>query len=328
MVESEAPGDVNPRGNPLRGEEFMKLQNPWFKLKGMLNAEDAKAVAGLEAVCTEFDGTAFKLELDYKLGAAAQGRPEDVALHIDEFMAYEGDRLVGYLGVNCFGGPGTPPEAMGMVHPDYRKQGIFRALHSLAVSEWRRRGVKTALLLSDGRSSSGKEFVKTTGAIYHHAEYEMYLRDEAAFAGWPEGGVVFRKATNLDAGEVARQNAIYFGEELGSGEGEESEMLLPEVEEQRGMTVYLAESDGVVVGKVHLQLIGGLGGIFGLGVLPEHRGKGLGRAILLEGVRRLRAAGAKEVMLQVATENKNALHLYESCGFKTTSTMEYFELTL
>ena len=328
MVESEAPGDVNPRGNPLRGEEFMKLQNPWFKLKGMLNAEDAKAVAGLEAVCTEFDGTAFKLELDYKLGAAAQGRPEDVALHIDEFMAYEGDRLVGYLGVNCFGGRGTPPEAMGMVHPDYRKQGIFRALHSLAVSEWRRRGVKTALLLSDGRSSSGKEFVKTTGAIYHHAEYEMYLRDEAAFAGWPEGGVVFRKATNLDAGEVARQNAIYFGEELGSGEGEEKELLLPEVEEQRGMTVYLAESDGVVVGKVHLQLIGGLGGIFGLGVLPEHRGKGLGRAILLEGVRRLRVAGAKEVMLQVATENKNALQLYESCGFKTTSTMEYFELTI
>ncbi len=306
----------------------MKLSYPWFKLKGILDAEDAKAIAGLEAACAEADGTAFKLELDYKLGAAAQGRPENKTWNLDEFMAYDGDRLVGYLGVNCFGGAGMPPEAMGMVHPDYRRQGIFRALHNLALSEWRRRGVKCALLLSDGRSASGQEFVKKTGALYHHAEYEMYLQNEAAFAAWPEGGVAFRKAMNADAGEVARQNAIYFGDELGSGEETESEPLLPEVEEQRGMTIFLAEAGGEIVGKTHLQLIGSLGGIFGLGVLPEQRGKGLGRAILLESARRLRAAGAGEVMLQVATENKNALRLYESCGFETTSTMEYFELTL
>jgi ribosomal protein S18 acetylase RimI-like enzyme len=216
---------------------------------------------------------------------------------------------------------------MGMVHPDCRGQGVFRALHNLAVSEWRRRGVKAALLLSDGRSASGQAFVKATGAAYHHAEYEMYLRNEAAFAAWPEGSIAFRKALNADAGEVARQNAIYFGEELGEQDGER-ETLLPEVEEQRGVTTYLAEAGGAVVGKTHLQLINGLGGIFGLGVLPEWRGKGLGREILLESVRRLRAAGAREVMLQVATENKNALRLYESCGFETTSTMEYFELAL
>lgn len=305
----------------------MKQSHPWFKLKGMLDAEDAKAIAGLEAVCVEADGTAFKLELDYKLGAAAQGRPHGEDWNIDEFMAYDGDRLVGYLGVNCFGGAGMPPEAMGMVHPDYRRLGIFRALHNLALSEWRRRGVNAVLLLSDGQCASGQAFVKTTGAAYHHAEYEMYLRNEAAFAAWPEGGVDFRKATNADAGEVARQNAIYFGDEPGSGDETDSEPLLPEVEEQRGMTIYLAEAGGVAVGKVHLQLLNGLGGIFGLVVLPEQRGKGLGRAILLESVRRLWAAGAKEVMLQVATENENALHLYESCGFETTSTMEYFELT-
>lgn len=289
----------------------MKQSYPWFKLKGMLDAEDAKAIATLEAACVEADGTAFKLELDYKLGAAAQGRPEGEAWNLDEFMAYDGDRLVGYLGVNCFGGAGMPPEAMGMVHPDCRGQGVFRALYHLAISEWRRRGVKAALLLSDGRSASGQAFVKKTGAAHHHAEYEMYLLNEAAFAAWPEGGVAFRKATNADAGEVARQNAIYFGDEPGSGEETESEPLLPEVEEQRGMTIYLAEAGGAVVGKVHLQLLNGLGGIFGLGVLPEQRGKGLGRAMLLEGVRRLRAAGAKEVMLQVATENNNALRLYE-----------------
>ena len=303
----------------------MKLQNPWFKLKGMPDPEDAKRIADLEAMCAEFGGTAFKLDLDYKMNAAAQGMPEGGEWDINEFMAFDGDRLIGYLGVSCFGSAGMPPEAMGMVHPDCRRQGVFRVLHQMAASEWRRRGIKSALLLCDERSPSGQEYIKTSGAARHHAEYEMYLRNEAAFEAWPEGGVALRKATNSDAVEVARQNAIYFGEEAGSGE---SEPLLPEAEEQRGMTIYLAEAGGAVVGKAHLQLINGLGGIFGLGVLPEWRGKGLGRGILLESVRHLRAAGAEEVMLQVATDNRNALRLYESCGFETTSTMEYFELAL
>jgi len=178
------------------------------------------------------------------VGASAQGRPEGELWNLKEFMACEGDRLVGYLGVNCFGGAGMPPEAMGMVHPDCRRRGVFRALYDLAVSEWRRRGVKSALLLSDGRSRSGLGFIETTGAARHHAEYGMYLRDERAFAAWPEGSVAFRKATNADAGEVARQNAIYFGDEPGSGDETGSEPLLPEVEEQRGMTISLAAAGG------------------------------------------------------------------------------------
>jgi len=303
----------------------MKPRNPWFKLKGMPDAEDARAIAGLEAACAEADGVAFKLELDYKLAAAAQGVPEGETWNLNEFMAYEGSRLIGYLGACCFGGAGMPPEATGMVHPDYRRQGVFRALYNLALSEWRRRGVKCALLLCDGKSASGQEFIKATGAARHHAEYEMYLRNEAAFAAWPESPIRFRKATNSDAAEVARQNAIYFGEEMGGVDGE-GVQILPEAEEQRGMTIYLAETDGRTIGKIHLQRINGLGGIYGLGVLPEFRGKGLGRAILLEGIRRLKAAGAAEVMLQVATGNEGALRLYESCGFQTTSTMDYFAL--
>ena len=70
----------------------------------------------------------------------------------------------------------------------------------------------------------------------------------------------------------------------------------------------------------------GTGGIYGLGVLPEFRGKGFGRAILTFGVEKLKDANATEVMLQVAAENGTALNLYKSCGFQETSVMDYFEL--
>ena len=101
---------------------------------------------------------------------------------------------------------------------------------------------------------------------------------------------------------------------------------MPEEEEKRGMTIYLAELDQQVIGKVHLQLTADLGAIYGLGVLPEFRGKGYGRAILLMAIERLQEASAGEIMLQVEAENANALNLYKSCGFKETSTMDYYEL--
>jgi len=171
----------------------------------------------------------------------------------------------------------------------------------------------------------------------------MYLRKgEAVHRNNPLQGISFRKAVNADAYEVARQNAIYFGEEGSAGHASdvgdglpkmenaasEEGLLMPEEEEKKGMTIYFAVHGEQVISKVHLQLIDGLGGIYGLGVLPEYRGKGFGRAILLGAVARLKEMQANEIMLQVATENANALHLYESCGFETTSNMDYYEMVL
>ena len=54
-----------------------------------------------------------------------------------------------------------------------------------------------------------------------------------------------------------------------------------------------------------------------LGILPGHRGRGLGRALLLEGMHRLRQQGCTHLMLDVDGDNPTgALHLYESLGFR------------
>ncbi|ABR50794.1 GCN5-related N-acetyltransferase [Alkaliphilus metalliredigens QYMF] len=103
-------------------------------------------------------------------------------------------------------------------------------------------------------------------------------------------------------------------------------LILPEEEEKRGMTIYLAEKDQQIIGKVNLQLSTKIGGIYGLGVLPEYRGKGFGRAILMMAIEKLKEANAGEVMLQVAAENANALNFYKSCGFMETSIMDYYKI--
>jgi mycothiol synthase len=52
------------------------------------------------------------------------------------------------------------------------------------------------------------------------------------------------------------------------------------------------------------------------GVASEARGQGLGRVILLEGLRRARRAGALEVVLAVDVRNIPALKLYQELGFR------------
>ena len=93
------------------------------------------------------------------------------------------------------------------------------------------------------------------------------------------------------------------------------------------MEIFLAEWNQVIIGKVHIERQNGVGGIYGLGVLPEYRGQGFGREILMKAVKELREKQAQQILLQVAVKNKKALSLYQSCGFKETSTMDYFKLT-
>ncbi len=65
-----------------------------------------------------------------------------------------------------------------------------------------------------------------------------------------------------------------------------------------------------------------------LGVLRSHRGRGVARALLIESMRRFRAAGMQAAALNVDTANPTgALGLYEGLGYRRTSTMCVHQLT-
>jgi ribosomal protein S18 acetylase RimI-like enzyme len=56
-------------------------------------------------------------------------------------------------------------------------------------------------------------------------------------------------------------------------------------------------------------------GDLGMGVLPSHRGCGLGRRMLDECIHAAHARGIARVELEVRTDNRRALELYRGCGF-------------
>jgi ribosomal protein S18 acetylase RimI-like enzyme len=81
--------------------------------------------------------------------------------------------------------------------------------------------------------------------------------------------------------------------------------------------------DGEPVGLVLLGVRGARGWVGGLGVVPEARRSGLGRA-LMESVL---AAAPPDVSLEVIEQNEPALRLYDALGFRQTRVLEIWSLT-
>lgn len=64
-----------------------------------------------------------------------------------------------------------------------------------------------------------------------------------------------------------------------------------------------------------------LGAIQNVGITPDARGLGLGRALVLKALHGFRAAGMRRVYLEVTAENTAAVQLYRSVGFRIIRTM-------
>jgi mycothiol synthase len=65
----------------------------------------------------------------------------------------------------------------------------------------------------------------------------------------------------------------------------------------------------------------GLGAIQNLGVTPGHRGRGVGRALLLQALHGFRRAGLGRAFLEVTAQNEGAIRLYRSLGFRCRKTL-------
>jgi ribosomal protein S18 acetylase RimI-like enzyme len=61
-----------------------------------------------------------------------------------------------------------------------------------------------------------------------------------------------------------------------------------------------------------------VGAIQNVGILPEHRGKGLGTLLLWHSLSGFKAAGIERVFLEVTAQNSGACRLYERLGFRRT----------
>ena len=80
----------------------------------------------------------------------------------------------------------------------------------------------------------------------------------------------------------------------------------------------LAILDGEAVGAILMGLTPPEGEIYRIATLPEARRKGVGRALLAEGLSLSKAAGTERIFLDVRVSNEPARALYATHGFRET----------
>ena len=88
-----------------------------------------------------------------------------------------------------------------------------------------------------------------------------------------------------------------------------------------GATWLIAASSGYVGTIQGVMDHGAIGAIQNVGVIPELRGNGLGRALVERALAGFREAGLRRAYLEVTADNNSAVQLYRGMGFRKSKTL-------
>ncbi|MHA7139238.1 GNAT family N-acetyltransferase [Rossellomorea arthrocnemi] len=274
----------------------------------MLTSKQLQDIKNLQIVCEKHEDINIKLNWDM-----LKNRTNS----LDDFLLYKEDQLIGFLGLYGFG---ETYELCGMIHPGYRKQQLFRELFQEAVQSLRSRSVRKLLLNSPGSSASGKEFIEKIKASYDFTEYEMKWNEKKLSVNAAD--VQLRSTTEKDIETIIDLDEKCFHVVRSDAESY-TKRLLEESGEGNLMIVY----NGATVGKIRIQRVDNRSFIYGFAIHPSHQGKGIGRNALSQVVMK-ESEWTSDIYLDVAATNRNALKLYESSGFQTFYSQDYYQFAL
>jgi mycothiol synthase len=203
-----------------------------------------------------------------------------------------------------------------VVHPDHRGSGRGRALLEAAATGSPSAGIQ---VWAHGDHPAARALARSLGyrAVRTLLQLRRPLEDFDAPA-FPSEVTLRTFRPGADDAEWLRLNARAFAHHPEQGRTTQADLQARMDEpwfDPKGFLI--AEQDGAMVGfhwtKVHPE---GLGEVYVVGVDPDLRSRGLGRALTLAGMRHLHAQGLRTVLLYVEADNAPALAVYRRLGFK------------
>lgn len=245
---------------------------------------------------------------------------------INDFLYYADGELVGYLSLNDI--DPVINEVTGMVHPAYRRRGIFRQILRAAGKECLRQGEDQLILTCERTSRSGQAFIQTLAVELIVSEYEMVLTDLQGSQAFDER-LALRKAESSDLATIIKVQAASFQ----TPEDVTARRVLYHAQDpHRSYYLFTYGEDPTTceepVGSLRIDHGEETIGLFAVGILPDYQSRGYGRQMLEEAIRTIRSYSQKPIFLFVNIENTRAVRLYRSRGFVIKTTYDYYLLNL
>jgi len=273
----------------------------------MRTLEELKAIKALQKEVEAHDHLEMKLNWEML---------EDRESNEYDFLHYENDELVAFLGLYGFG---STVEVTGMVKPNSRREGHFTRLFDEVMSTVSKLGFTKILMNAPASSEAAKAFLQMKGAIYSFTEHQMQWQPVEL----PEAtGFTLRPAEDRDRELRVQLDIKAFGLTR-----EDSLATEGRITAEPDTDLWMIEVEGEPVGKVRVKREEGQAWIYGFAILPEHQGKGIGRNVLRRVVKD-QSEGGYSVHLEVEATNAHALRLYESVGFKVHHAQDYYTYSL
>ncbi|AUO05316.1 GNAT family N-acetyltransferase [Paenibacillus jamilae] len=260
----------------------------------------------LEQLCKDFDGSSLRVGIE-----SLKENGGDKA-----FLCQMGNQLIGYL--SWYTSDEIEANINAMVHPDYRRQGVFRSLMNKAAAEMQIQGIKTCRIRIPSNSKPGIDCVKHLGANFNTSEFTMHLvqfRSDMLH----HSGLVLRLEEAQDFDFMVKCSSQAFGDSESWTRNYFKHTREPE------RVTYLAVDRLTPVGMVRVNHVHtDTAVIHDFCVHPLYQGRGYGREILARVVNILLAKQYTQIRLGVVTQNKRALNLYRSIGFEISAESHYY----
>jgi ribosomal protein S18 acetylase RimI-like enzyme len=271
----------------------------------MLGKKKLSDIKKLQHGCEQKENIKLKLNWDM-----LETRNEQ---ELTDFFYYEDGKLVGFVGLYDFG---SKVEICGMVHPNYRRKGIFTRLFDKAFYEIRKGRIKQVLLNAPSNSLSAKGFLQSIPCHFSFSEHQMKWSEIDL---GDEEDIILRKSTHDDFETEIQLDISCFG-----FLEEDARKYNQRIRREETQDFYMIEADQERVGKIRIQHMNGETWIYGFAIFPQFQGKGIGRKALRKIIRKQHEMGYT-IFLEVEAKNANALKLYEKSGFKAFDSQDYYQ---
>jgi mycothiol synthase len=231
-------------------------------------------------------------------------------------LVSEGEDLLGYAQLES----GTEWSAGQLVvSPDHRRRGIGSLLLQRLIME----SSSPLRVWAMGDTPAARALAATAGMVPRRELLimERQLDDEVPEPVMPPGVQIRTFVPGQDEQEWLRVNAAAFADHP-------EQALIDSDDLADRMAESWFDPNGFFVATINDTMVGfhwtkqhqdQLGEVYVLGIAPSAAGGGLGKALLLTGLRSLQERGSTRVELYVEADNRAAIELYLSYGFATVS---------
>lgn len=204
-----------------------------------------------------------------------------------------------------------------LIDPMYRKAGIDEALLSVLSRAFKERHAVGELVVILENDMYGRKIIEKYGYTYSFSEATFEAKAEKCEQNSSIHIRPYEESKDLEA------LIDIFRETFGDLREETLELIELNVNAE-GRVLWVAEQDGEVIGTVTTAKVGKTQWVTSLAVHPIHQRKGVATSLLNWVKNYAFQSGEESIMLEVESENEEALSLYQKAGFNKFLQLDFY----